>query len=208
VYHWYTLPLPRYHRLPEERQQQILRTARGHIARSGASGASYNQIIADCGISKTSAYHYFDGRDDLIAEVTRDSLGRVLDALGPWRPAKTPATFWKRLRGTADNLRDFVAAAPDHLAVLKESYSSGTLAMEHGDESSALDWIDALLDNGAALGVVRHDVDRGLLRLATLALFRAIDAWALSGMSPDGTLDLGPGFRLLASLWAKPKKGR
>jgi AcrR family transcriptional regulator len=208
VYYWYTLPLPRYYRLSEERQEQILQTAREHISLCGAGGVSYNKIISDCGISKTSAYHYFDGRDDLLAEVTRDSLRRVVDALGPWRAAKTPATFWRRLRGTANELRDFVAASPDHLAVLKAGYGSGTLTAVHGDEQSALDWFDALLENGAELGVVRQDVDRGLLRLATVSLFRAIDAWALGAMSQDGTLDLSPGFRLLAGLWTKPKRGK
>ena len=171
-------------------------------------GASYNKIIKDCGISKTSAYLYFDGKDDLIAEVARDSLRRVLEALGPWRQAKTAATFWKRLREAADHLLAFVAASPNDLAVLQAAYSSRVLPLTTDDEAHALAWFDDLLDNGAKLGVVRKDVERALLRRATISVFRAIDAWALEAMADTDAPDLEPGFRLLASLWTPRKGGR
>ena len=75
-------------------------------------------------------------------------------------------------------------------------------------EKEALEWFDDLLDNGVSLGVIRQDVERGLLRLATMSLFRAIDAWALGAMTDGDQLDLEPGFRLLASLWTERKGGR
>lgn len=181
-------------------------TARHHLAEGGgAQGASYNKIIADCGISKTSAYLYFDGKDDLVAEVVRGSIHRVLEALGPWRAAKTPATFWKHLRRSANNLRDFVAASPEDLAVLQATYSRHSPPLAKDDAAHALGWFDDLLDNGVELGVIRRDVDRALLRLATISLFRTIDTWALEAMgSGDETkIDLKAGFRLLASLWTE-----
>lgn len=201
------MPLPRFTRLADERRAHILQTARRHIARDGARGASYNQIIADCGISKTSAYLYFDGKDDLVSEVVRECLRRVLGTVGPWPAAGTPAEFWAQLRDVAARLGELVVASPEDLAVLKDAHSNGALPLD-GEDGLAGAWFDALLRNGVELGVVRDDVDHELLRAATIAVFRTIDAWALDAMTRKEIPDLEAGFRLVASMWTSQRKER
>lgn len=201
-------PLPRFGRLPDERRRSILQTARQHLARDGLARASYNQIIADCGISKTSAYLYFDGKDDLVREVVRDSLRRVLDVLGAWPRARTQDAFWAQLHEAADRLAGTLVSSPDDLAVLKGTFADPSFMREGGEESAAQAWFDALLDNGVELGVVRDDLDRKLLRGATIAVFRAIDVWALDAMGRGERPDIGAGFRLVASLWTAGEEGQ
>lgn len=169
------MPLPRFHRLPAEQRAHIVATARAHIAEHGDE-ASYNQIIADAGISKASAYHYFDGKADLFAEVRRALHAELADIIGPWKPARTPLAFWKQLRSESARLRAHFAAHEGDLRVL---------AVTHGGSDGALfdPWFDALVDNGVELGLVRTDIDRTLVRDATRALFAVFDARAIAAMN-------------------------
>lgn len=201
VYHRY-MPSPRFSRLAAERRSTLLSVARGHFARAGSEAASYNRIIADAGISKTTAYMYFDGKQDLVGEVLRDVYARLGDAMGPWRAAGAPDLFWDQLAATSDVLRRHLLAHPDDLALLAE----------HGvEEVSELDaWFGEMLDNGVGLGVIRTDVGRPLLLAATVALFRVIDDWALAALARGESVDPAPAWHLLRGLWgsaASPPAG-
>ncbi|MFG3406620.1 TetR/AcrR family transcriptional regulator [Streptomyces sp. NPDC048142] len=200
------MPLPRFDRLPAERQEFILGVARHHFAEHGAEAASYNKIIEAAGFSKTAAYHYFDGKEDLLAAVLSGVLGRLLGALGPWVPARDEAEFWSRLDTGASALATHLRAHPDDLAL-------ADAAIGHTHEGPWLDWFDALVANGQQLGFIRTDVDRGLLVAVTAAVVRAADAWALAHMQspaePEGVaaavaeLDAGKQlWSLLRGLWS------
>ncbi|KAF0647648.1 MULTISPECIES: TetR/AcrR family transcriptional regulator [Streptomyces] len=173
------MPLPRFHRLPAERRGLILEVARRFFAEHGAEGASYNRIIEAAGVSKTAAYHYFDGRDDLLATVLDGVLDRLLDALGPWHPARDGADFRARFAASSAVLAAHLRDHPDDLAL-----ADAAIGRAHG--GAWLDWFDALVADGQRLGVIRTDVDRGLLVSATAAVIRAADTWALARMTTGG----------------------
>ncbi|MCE9670542.1 TetR/AcrR family transcriptional regulator [Myxococcus stipitatus] len=200
VYHWYTMPLPRFHRLPEERQREILDVAREHFARDGIVGASYNQLIAAAGISKTAAYQYFDGKEDLAATVLSDVSARVLGVLGTWEAAPSARAFWEKLRQSSARLVEHLARTPEDLALLGA-------APESGLDATSLSWFEAMVDDGLRLGVIRSDVDRALLLGVTRAFFQAADAWALRGMRAGAPVDLTAIWSLLEGLWS-PRKPR
>ncbi|TKK87184.1 TetR/AcrR family transcriptional regulator [Herbidospora galbida] len=186
------MPLPRFDRLPAESRAAILAVARAHFARDGKDAASFNQIIADAHISKTSAYHYFDGKDDLWSAVVADASGRALDVLGPWRPAESAADLWERLRAGSLRLSAHLRDHPDDRAVLAAGGGSG------GDG-----WIADLVADGARIGVI--DVVPGI-EAATAGVFAAVDRWALDDPSePDPA---GPLLVLLARLWGVPETER
>ncbi|MDB1086056.1 TetR/AcrR family transcriptional regulator [Streptomyces sp. ACA25] len=208
------MPLPRFDRLPVERQELILGVARRHFAEHGSEAASYNKIIEAAGISKTAAYHYFDGREDLLTAVLGGVLGRLLRALGPWVPARDEAEFWSRLEAGAGALVAHLHTHPDDLAL-------ADAALGQADDGPWRDWFAALVTDGQRLGVIRTDVDHGLLVTVTAAVVRAADSWALARMRTGAAPPAAPAttspiaaaeqeesaqqlWSLLRSMWSAP----
>ncbi|MFD4240921.1 TetR/AcrR family transcriptional regulator [Streptomyces sp. NPDC058525] len=197
------MPLPRFDRLPAERRELILAVARRHFAEHGTEGASYNKIIEAAGVSKTAAYHYFDGREDLLTAVLDRVLGRLLDALGPWAPARDQADFRSRFAAGS-------AALATHLRDHPEDLALADAAIGRTHAGPWLAWFEALVTDGQRLGMIRTDVDHGLLVSATAAVIRAADAWALARMTAEPRPEAA-GFpedessaqlwRLLLGLW-------
>lgn len=192
VYHRYTMPSPRYDRLAPDRRAHILEVARRHLA-AGVDAASYNQIIVDAGISKTTAYLYFDGKHDLVGEVWRDLLARLAEVMGLWRPAGSARGFWQRLEASSDGLRRHLVEHPEDLALLRQSVAV--------PESATLEqWFGDLVEDGVALGIIRTDVPRPLLVAATIAVFRVADEHVLIGDAEWGRRSAA-GLALLRALW-------
>ncbi|MFA7761915.1 TetR/AcrR family transcriptional regulator [Streptomyces sp. NRRL S-448] len=169
-------PLPRFHRLPAERQEAILAVARAHFAEHGPASASYNKIIEAAGFSKTAAYQYFDGREDLLAAVLDDVLDRLLGVLGPWTPARDEPHFWALLEAGSHALVAHLRTHPDDLAL-------ADAAVGRAQGSTWLGWFGAVVEDGQRLGFIRTDVDQALLAGATAAVMRAADEWALGALS-------------------------
>jgi AcrR family transcriptional regulator len=190
------MPLPRFERLTPKRQAALLKVARRHLARDGLEKASFNQIIVDAGISKTSAYFYFDGKDDLIAQVERELFGRLGQVVGVWRPARSRQAFWTQLRAASTALHRHLAAHPDDVALLGQHRARPGPAEPDP-------WFEAMFEDGVSLGVIRADVDRDVLLSATIAVFRAVDAWVLTGLLRGERVDPEQGWKVLRGLWSK-----
>ncbi|MFF5210023.1 TetR/AcrR family transcriptional regulator [Streptosporangium sp. NPDC000396] len=171
------MPLPRFDRLPADTRAAILAVARAHFARDGKDAASFNQIIAEAGISKTSAYHYFDGKDDLFGAVVADAAGRVLTALGPWTDVATEDELWEQVRAGTTRLVTHLRDHPDDRAMLAGQPRPG------GDGDS---WIHRLVANGLRINLIDPYPNAELVTVATIGVFDALDTWALDHTSePD-----------------------
>ncbi|GLW09430.1 hypothetical protein Misp01_45590 [Microtetraspora sp. NBRC 13810] len=164
------MPLPRFDRLPADARAAILAVARAHFARDGKDAASFNQIIAEAGISKTSAYHYFDGKDDLFAAVVADAGDRTLAALGPWADVATEGELWAQVTAGTTRLVAHLREHPDDRAVL---------AAQPYHDPAGRSWIHRLVANGLRIGLIDPHPDAEPLTVATIGLFDALDAWAL-----------------------------
>ncbi len=186
------MPLPRFDRLAPSARAAILAVARTHFARDGKDAASFNQIIADAGISKTSAYHYFDGKDDLFTAVASDAADRAMAALGPWTEVTDPQALWKQVATGANRLAAHLREHPDDRAVLA--------AVAHPDQGNP--WIDQLIRNGVRIGLIDSRPDLELITMATAAVISAIDTWTLNRPGDFRTPAL---TILLARLWNAPK---
>ncbi|MEV6322872.1 TetR/AcrR family transcriptional regulator [Nocardia sp. NPDC051787] len=183
------MPLPRFYRLPPDRQRAIIDAAKTEFAHHGPEAASYNTIIAKAGISKSSAYQYFDGKDDILGLVLSDVADRLRAKLGSWVPEDTAEAFWQRLSEDSAGLVRFLEDNP-----LDRALADAALArIPTGNEQS---WLAAVIDNGIDLGVIRTDVNRELLTAASAAVLRAGDQWALAGGGHPDQI-----FSLLAGLW-------
>jgi AcrR family transcriptional regulator len=194
------MPLPRFSRLTQEQQKHVLSVARARFASDGVDGASYNRIIADAGISKTSAYQYFDGRADLLAAVLTDVAERASAVLGPWQDARNSAAFWSQLDEGARRLVDHLVRNPDDRALL----NVGVPILDVVGS-----WFDRIVANAVELGLIRSDLDPDLLLAATAKTFEAIDGWVLKRISDapgtnTASVDLDDAWRLLARVWGTP----
>jgi AcrR family transcriptional regulator len=222
------VPLPRFERLAPGNRAAILAVARSHFARDGRDGASFNRIIADAGISKTSAYHYFDGKDDLFAAVAADTAARVTAVLGPWQPVRTGDELWARLADGSGRLLAYLREHPDDRAVLAAAAPGagpggpGLAAPGAGPGGPALaapgagpggpgfgapgagqgdGWIAALVADGVRIGLIDAGPGIELITAATAAVIGVADARALH--RPDEPVPLRA---LLERLWAVPEQ--
>jgi TetR/AcrR family transcriptional regulator of autoinduction and epiphytic fitness len=162
------MPLPRFERLAPDARAAILAVARTHFARDGKDAASFNQIIADSGISKTTAYHYFDGKDDLFAAVVADTVGRTLAALGDWADVAGADALLEQVADGARRLATHLREHPDDRAVL---------AAAPAERRNP--WIERLVANGLRIGLIDPYPDAELTASATAAVISAVDDWAL-----------------------------
>ncbi len=183
------MPLPRFSRLPDATRTEILRVARTDFARHGFDGASYNKIIGEAGISKTSAYHYFDGKADLYETVMLDVAERIRTAMGEWTPAAGVPEFWDALAAAGRNLLAHLAEHTDDRALLARRSGS--------DEPDR--WITALVSDAVRLGLIAED-EQEVMRTLTPAVVEALDRYALDQPDriPDAVRRLP---QLLARLW-------
>ncbi|MFK4729031.1 TetR/AcrR family transcriptional regulator [Agromyces mediolanus] len=204
------MPLPRFQRLAPADRARILGVARAHFARDGQDGASYNRIIADAGISKASAYHYFDGKADLFGAVVADASARVAAALGAWSPQPDARAFWRELAAANERLLAHLAEHPDDRALLAaapaETGSAETGSGETGSGGTAAGaspWTAEIVTDARRLGLVTVPDEPELLLAATQGVLDALDRFALTepGRAEVAAHRLPP---LLARLWGSP----
>ncbi|WP_329093629.1 MULTISPECIES: TetR/AcrR family transcriptional regulator [unclassified Streptosporangium] len=186
------MPLPRFDRLPADARASILTVARTHFARDGKDAASFNQIIAEAGISKTSAYHYFDGKDDLFGAVVADAGGRTLTALGPWADVATGDELWEQVAAGTTRLVAHLREHPDDRAVLAEQ---PYLARDSHS------WIHRLVANGLRIGLIDPFPGVELTTVTTVGVFDALDTWALDHPGEPGDSVADTLTLFLARLW-------
>ncbi|MEV0029012.1 TetR/AcrR family transcriptional regulator [Nocardia sp. NPDC050793] len=192
------MPLPRFTRLPADEQRRILDVAQRIFAEDGVDTASYNQIIAAAGISKSSAYNYFDGREDLLYTALDDVAARLADVLGTWQRVADDAEFWSQLKTIEQRLRAHIETHPADLALIDPAF----LLREQG---AFMSWIADFVANGIAIGIITVDTDRNLLVAATAAVLRAVDGWGAAEMQAGRTPDPDQAWILLRNLWGTPR---
>ncbi len=180
------MPRPRFHKLPPEHQQGILRAALDEFAAHGFNGASLNRIIDAAHISKGSMYYYFDGKEDLYAYVVRVEFGRLFDAAGPFPipTARAPEAFWAALRDDYLRLVGALASSPQ-VAALARGWvaASANPALQRAQkemEAAVLPWFEKALVAGQRARAVRKDVPLGLLIALVFGIGQAMDTWFLT----------------------------
>jgi AcrR family transcriptional regulator len=175
------MPLPRFEKLPQEKQERILEAAARVFTAHGYEKASLNLMLEEAGISKGAAYYYFADKADLVATVVQHFWLRSLLGRQAALEGLTPDEFWSTIAGLY--LHPF-EGAEQRLWLLGLSRSVRELprqVFESGPLKSiaeeAADWMSALVRRGRELGLVREDVPDGLLVELIWAMDGLHDRW-------------------------------
>lgn len=177
---------PRFQRLSGAQQDEILDAALREFAAHGFGGASLNRIIGAARLSKGAMYYYFDGKQDLYAEVLRRQLERLLQHGEPLVvPDGTDADgFWDAVEEYYRRLVRSMGHEPETGALLRDwltgAASPALRAAQHDAEQSMMPWLMRLLAAGQGVGAVRTDLPAELLLAAALGLGQAMDTWLIS----------------------------
>jgi AcrR family transcriptional regulator len=206
---------PRFSRLAPERQQAILDVAAEEFAEHGFDGASYNRIIERAGISKGSAYYYFEGKEDLYVTVLETTLAGLVDEVGTWTPPGDAGGFWRQLRRAYFALYGFVmgdARSARLIRGLSQVRSNPKLqASWLRLEAPLMAWFGRVLADGREVGAVRRDVPEDLLLVALMGMGQATDLWLLAQRERQGERasrrSAEQVFSLLKELVAGPRTG-
>ncbi|HEY5791931.1 MAG TPA: TetR/AcrR family transcriptional regulator [Chthoniobacterales bacterium] len=150
--------------------QRIIETAEQTFLQRGFARVSMDELADSLGMSKKTLYQHFSGKDDLLAAVLRhrtETVGRsilgILESAAPF-----PEKFRDLLNVIQRRmneiqpvfLEDLQRYAPEHFRIIEE-FRARMLPVFFGK----------ILDEGAAAGLIRGDLDRALfIRIAVNAI--------------------------------------
>jgi len=163
------------------KRQKIVEAAAAVFRRRGYAEATLNEIAGEAGTHAGSLYYYFDGRDELVAEVLSYSTIRL------------HAVAKEALEGlppTADALDRFITLVRTHVCVVAERDDFSVAYQKVHDQVSdelrekvakhprifAKLWDKALTDL-AVEGFLRNDFDARLLRLLLIGSITWMGDW-------------------------------
>lgn len=176
------MPLPRFEKLPAEKQRVILETAAEEFADRGYDGASLNRLIEGLGLSKGAFYYYFDGKADLFSAVV-ELLWKELSDVDIDLTKLTATSFWTALDGWFKETRNRIHDKPWLVGVSRLFYHPPDDArVRRLVESKFAEWRiwhEALIRQGQEVGAIRTDLPSPLLISMMVALDTAADHWML-----------------------------
>ena len=198
------MPRPRFHKLPIEKQENILASAAREFAANGYHNASLNQILVNAGLSKGAAYYYFDDKADLfITAVTHYSQMIMADITFDLEML-TAENFWSVL---GEVYRHQFHQAQDRPWIFGAIKAAGSLSPEllaqeplasFAEEMQAT--LRQLLIRGQAVGVIRTDLSDDLLYALVMAIDEAHDQWLLPQWSTMDADDIATAVARIINL--------
>jgi AcrR family transcriptional regulator len=169
-----------------ESRERVRRAAVKLFATKGFHGTGIRDLAQEAGLSSASLYHYMGTKEELLAELMRESLNRLLSAA---------RQVTDGVRDPADRLSRLVAlhvlthavrpgetrVVDNEVAVLSAPARRSVVRLR--DEYERL-WADAI-DDGVAAGVF-DTPEPTVTRLALLEMCNGVARW----YSPRGALSL------------------
>ncbi len=167
----------------EDRERQILETAKKVIAASNYRAATTARIAAEAGVTEPIIYHHFKSKKDLFLGVLDDVAGFTLD-------------YWKKAaEGLTDPVETIRAVGRSHFHYILEHQVEAKIlfqAISEVDDPDIRDNLNrhfgdfamfmlSLLDEGKKRGEIREEVDTLVAAWELLALGITSTFFALLG---------------------------
>jgi AcrR family transcriptional regulator len=170
--------------MASKRHAQLMDEALREFATAGYDQASLNRILRQCGISKSSLYHYYRDKADLFETLVRERATALGAALRVPEPASlSGAGMWEVFAGIMQRMLAFSAEHPEFVMFGRLLYQpdipsgEGSAVREVRDAVSH--WLGAVLHHGQDEGVIRRDLPLSLLEELTFAVLQAMDRWSV-----------------------------
>ncbi|QOR70343.1 TetR/AcrR family transcriptional regulator [Ruania alkalisoli] len=170
-------------RLDPERRATLVRAAADEFASAGLEGASLNRIIRACGMSKSSFYHLFESKQDLVDLVIGDLTEQVRAGLDVPAPDSFAENFWEGVEGFLARLERDLVAHPDALLLGRLFYAAPPQGAQAGVVAEISGWVARVLQVGREAGAVRADLPPELQLHLVMAVLRAMDEWAVRALA-------------------------
>ncbi len=160
----------------EASRERILATAARLFARYGSAGMSMQMLADEVGLHKSTLFHHFSSKEELLHFMVQEELGRILSVVEPLMADDPPSL--DHLIAVADALVDHFAQAREAGSILLRSIVSPEL-----DEATIPEGLESLerrifviigdwLDRARRAGVIRNvRVRHALVNLLGLVLF-------------------------------------
>lgn len=169
---------PRWRRIPEERPRQILEAAIEVFGEAGLAGARLEDIAQRAGISKGTVYLYFASKDELFAEVVRDTFAEIVETVRNQEESESAiadlcafcAAYWKFLRSPRfEKVYRLVIAEVHRFPALSREYAEEVrIPMKRA--------VTRILERGEKSGEIRPG-DQGMRARMLLALMWQHGIW-------------------------------
>jgi AcrR family transcriptional regulator len=182
------MPRPRFNKLTREKQEWIIEIAAKEFAAEGFEGASLNRILELAGISKGSAYYYFDDKVDVFLTVVQRYLSEVTGSIEALALDQLDIdNFWSRLAEVYRQQWAYAYERPWLLGAVKAAGKLSKKALANEALASIFaqvrGWLLAIFRRGQEVGAVRTDLPDDLLLALIQAVDDANDKWLLDHRS-------------------------
>ncbi len=193
----------RFAQLPAKRQREILSIAAEEFAKHGFQGTSYNRLLERAGIGKSSAYYYFEDKQDLFLTIVAHCYDEFFKLVDQLPLPDTASEFWPyvqrlHLLGLEFMQRDPIAAA------VMQAFSSERPQLDLLRSPELLTALEGsyakLIQAGQSLGAVRTDLPLELMLSASTTLSAACDRWFVEHARGAGPAELERLARSFADL--------
>ncbi len=111
--------MARPHRRDEASRERILATAAQLFARYGSAGMSLQMLADQVGLHKSTLFHHFASKEELLHTMLADELGHILEVVAPLGDDRPPEL--EHLLDVGEALSDHFARTPDTGPILLRS---------------------------------------------------------------------------------------
>ncbi|HEY9107778.1 MAG TPA: TetR/AcrR family transcriptional regulator [Roseateles sp.] len=167
----------------EAQREDILAAAARLFAEQGFPATSMNQVAEACGVAKPTLYHYFQDKQELLAQICDGHVHALLKLVEEVKAQQLASDA--QLRALIERFTRAYANAQDQHRVL----TSEIRFLADAERGRLLD-IERRVVNGfaEALSLVRPELhDAQLHKPLTMLLFGMIN-WTFTWLRPDGAL--------------------
>ena len=98
--------------------EEIVSTARAHLATDGANGLSLRAVARDLGMAPSALYRYFPSRDDLLTRLILDAYTGLADTVAEAEAEVSRADYAGRFRAVGHAVRRWALAHEHEYALI------------------------------------------------------------------------------------------